>query len=800
MQAPKTPQDAPEPARDAPTLWQRIRRTRMVQVALVFAAVSWGVLQAAGTAQATLLLPQWLLPTTAFLLFVGFVVVMATAWVQGHPLTDVRERAGEVPTDWQVAFRDLGRSVAAGRLPHLTWGRAFLGGVVALSLAFGAAGAFVLVSGPHFGPRTVAAATDAGEAIAVLPFSTAGADLEGYREGMVDLLSTNLDGLPGLRTVASRTVMARWRAAGGEGLALSLDAELDVAASAGARFAVVGSIVAAGPQLRLAADVVDLASGRKLGTTLVEGRADAVLELVDQLSVGIARELLGDAGDQGAATRQRLESLVTASVPALQAYLEGEAAFRRGQSREALEAFERAVGFDSTFALAHWRQAQANGWLANGAAWREGFARAGALAHRLPPREAVLLQAARDRTNLSTETLPRMREYVRRYPDDPEGWHELGEYFIHMPTGSLPSEAETYEAFRNAVDADPTFPPYYYHLVELELARGDSARVWRLIEELRGGLNPARADRDELVWHLYHGPATEMARRFEEAPPSNIMVRNPLFHYYQDEFVHRMAALRDITTIPPVYRLPLHVNLGEFERLREAIDPSAPGPVTHLVWGHLHFGVVEPGELRRYVAPVRDGVRALGDCPAPFTCAQLLVLASLLGMITDDPSGEAEAFQALDAAIARLESRIAQAESPEDATELELDAALLRSSRAVAVAARAMADDRPADALRALQADPAQRTPLWEWAHVALQADALAALGRHADAVHRFDVLLRSPLRAYARLRLGEIHEATGDRERAREHYEGFLTLWRDADPDLAVVERVRERVAALGG
>jgi tetratricopeptide (TPR) repeat protein len=47
--------------------------------------------------------------------------------------------------------------------------------------------------------------------------------------------------------------------------------------------------------------------------------------------------------------------------------------------------------------------------------------------------------------------------------------------------------------------------------------------------------------------------------------------------------------------------------------------------------------------------------------------------------------------------------------------------------------------------------------------------------------------------------RLGELHDARGDREQAVSHYSRFVDLWKDADPELQpLVRQARERMAAL--
>ena len=49
--------------------------------------------------------------------------------------------------------------------------------------------------------------------------------------------------------------------------------------------------------------------------------------------------------------------------------------------------------------------------------------------------------------------------------------------------------------------------------------------------------------------------------------------------------------------------------------------------------------------------------------------------------------------------------------------------------------------------------------------------------------------------------RLGELYEAQGDRDKAVEHYNEFVEMWQDADPELQPqVNDVRERLARLVG
>jgi tetratricopeptide (TPR) repeat protein len=45
---------------------------------------------------------------------------------------------------------------------------------------------------------------------------------------------------------------------------------------------------------------------------------------------------------------------------------------------------------------------------------------------------------------------------------------------------------------------------------------------------------------------------------------------------------------------------------------------------------------------------------------------------------------------------------------------------------------------------------------------------------------------------------LGKIYEEQGNKNKSIEHYDKFLSLWKDADPGIAEVDDARERLAGL--
>src|SRR3989441_2279899 len=110
--------------------------------------------------------------------------------------------------------------------------------------------------------------------LAVAPFDVLDQKLELWREGLVDVLSRDLDGAGTLRVVPLSVVLRRWR-----GRADAAEAA-DLGRRTGARLALFGTVSSAGPDsVRLRSAVVDVASGK----TLVEIDRSDQTDRIDSL-------------------------------------------------------------------------------------------------------------------------------------------------------------------------------------------------------------------------------------------------------------------------------------------------------------------------------------------------------------------------------------------------------------------------------------------------------------------------------------------------------------------------------------
>jgi tetratricopeptide (TPR) repeat protein len=765
--------------------WTRVRNARIVQVLVAYLAVSWGVLQVTDIMQQSLELPQWVQPVALLLLIIGFIIIAATAWVQSHPAMAERAARDEVPEPWELQPSEIPQALASGRLPHLTWARALLGGGVAFLLLFGFAGVYIVLKdqGRSFAPTEAIAASEALPAVAVLPFSVTGGELDEWREGMVNLLSTNLDGAAGLRAISSRTVMARWgELARGQDV-VDEEMSLRVAEATQARYALLGSAVGIGPRVRLTADVYEVATGDRLGQASVEGSPDSVLALVDQLSIRVIGAIVRTG--EGELPSLSLASLTTNSVPALKAYLEGEAAFRRADFDAASEALERAIEADSMFGLAYYRLASTYGWKYTTfhPLTQQNRDRALALVDRLPERQALMVRI--DNARAEPEGLELARDAVRRYPDEPEAWYELGELYIHRGHDA-PSWEQTDEAFSRAVELDPQFAPYRIHLVDLAMAVYDSALIAERLaaydalvsgpntQLVRGRLGIALAHGDSASRAWAHAVVDTMDTQQIRINVGTVVSVDARAWRFDETLLGELEERDELGSGRQRRRyVQTSLKRGALAEHLERMDNPAVDPAARTCWlsrAQVNGLPIDADRVESYVAVAAiDSVSLFGNACGAWHAAKVERWddhAALLGRIE------------------RLAERTLAEGDTTDAVEIRQVADVVRGYGQV---------------LRGQSEGLAlvERTHDWgfgEWVEVV--GDAFVAADSLEGAVRHYRAEWTDPI---VRLKLARVYERLGETEKAREAYMYFVQAWADADPELQpMVEEARQAIVRL--
>ena len=258
-------------------------------------------------------------------------------------------------------------------------------------------------------------------AVAVMHFENAGAtdtETAWLSSGIPSMLTTGLAQTRGLEVVSLRRLQQALRQ-GSETSLASLDRTqaADVARRAGAGAIVVGSIFRSGDEIRIDAQVEDLASGRVLAAKSVRG--NDVFTLVDELSAGI-REVVGFTDAQGV---RNVAAVSSTSLEAYRLYSEGMEAFGNARWPDAEKAFKAAVDIDSSFAEVYLRLATVAGARNHPAARTEYLRLSSLHADRLnePLRLLLEVQLARDRGDGAVVTRL-LDELLEKFPDTEEAY------------------------------------------------------------------------------------------------------------------------------------------------------------------------------------------------------------------------------------------------------------------------------------------------------------------------------------------------------------------------------------------
>ena len=323
--------------------------------------------------------------------------------------------------------------------------------------------------------------------VAVLPFSYSGApDQAHLAAAAARMVAANLDGAKGLKSVDPGAIA---NAVGDDQAPMTRDRAEAIARRFGAAAFVIGDVAQVGDRMRIVARL-QATDGWGSTQSAADGSAAQLFAMVDQLTASL---LTGDASEEagGDADVLRAAARTTTSLPALRAFLAGEADLHGGRFASAAEAFRRAVGADSSFALAYLRLSVAVNWL--GGTGESGWAadRAMALRERLGPHERRHVEAWQRYLLGDVDEAGRLyREIVRTDSADIEGWLRLGEIAYHWGgmIGDGPSASRS--RWEHVVALDKRNASALAHLARLaarERRRADFDSIATALEALDPG-------------------------------------------------------------------------------------------------------------------------------------------------------------------------------------------------------------------------------------------------------------------------------------------------------------------------
>jgi tetratricopeptide (TPR) repeat protein len=316
--------------------------------------------------------------------------------------------------------------------------------------------ALMLRTAPAVG--TVAPGPSGRPGIAVMNFvnTTGTEDTAWLSTGIQSMLLTGLAQIPGLDIVSQQRVHEALKLAGHTDLA-SLDRSeaADVARRAGAGAVVAGTIYQSRGEIRIDAQIEDLASGRVLAAHSVTGTD--VFALADSLATRIRTGIgLGDAVEL-----RRITDVSSTSIAAYRLYVKGLDASVNVRWPEAVTWLEQAIAIDPTFAEAHLRLASAYeglGQIAVSGVFPNlekllTITRTRATVLPASPQARNMYGYALTEAGRLAEAIGEFEQYARLAPREPNPFDSLGGVYL-----SLGAPAEAVQSYSRALAIDPGFP------------------------------------------------------------------------------------------------------------------------------------------------------------------------------------------------------------------------------------------------------------------------------------------------------------------------------------------------------
>jgi serine/threonine-protein kinase len=660
---------------------------------------------------------------------------------------------------------------------------------VPFSVAVGVA--VLLVAGAALLVRSPARIALDANLVVVAPFDVLDPKLALWREGLVDVLSRNLDGAGPLRTVSPTLVVRRWSGRADPAAAAELGK------TTGARLAVFGQLVGTrADSVRLTATLLDVATGRALAELELRDVSTNMDRLTDSLTVGLLREL----GRTRAIGAVRLAAFGSTSLPALKAFLQGEQFFRRTQWDSAIAYYGRAIAIDSTFALALHAMGTSLGWQRVGGDSLSSVysLRAGTFNRGLSPRDSLLIVAdslsavmyqyigdtafAQHSRRLSTT----LNEAARRYPDDPMVWYSLGDagYHFFAYVGGT-TDQQVLDAFDRSIALDSAFAPSYIHPVDLALGLDDSAAA-RHYAALYLALTPTDVEGMgiPLIAKLLDPTAAssaEVRRLLDTASAAALGLARTTFIHWPDS---AETGLR-------VARIAAHGGHRGSGFWTDSMANQLRLAAQLTLRGHLREAYATAGTRMR---PVFGDLAVLGAVPAEIATAEFASWKPGTGSFPGNAvwwwvaRGDTSALRDL----ARRSDSLARSRTP------VRGGGYWRYMGEWARASHALARHDTLDALRRFEALPDSLCPLCVQARLP-RAQLLAARGREREALALLEVHFPPFFAVEAvlfKLEGARIHERLGQREQAIAKYRFVAAVWRNADPELQPY--VDEATAAL--
>jgi len=450
------------------SLFNELKRRNVLRVGVAYIVATWLLLQVVDFTLDVIGAPNWILQVLVLLGVIGLPAVLAFAWVFEMTPEGIK-RESEIQRDDSVTAH------TAKKLDKLT---------IALLIAV-----VVIVIADRFVPQAsheqfvsepseqAAQPTDHEQAVAtipsvaVLPFANMSSDPDNeyFSDGISEELLNLLVQVEGLR-VPSRTSSFAFK-----GMNISIK---EIARQLAVEHILEGSVRKAGNQVRITAQLIDVATDTHLWSNTYDRELDNIFAIQDEISREIIRELKIALNTSGLVSRD--ESRPTNDMQAYQDYLRGRHLFiQRGLPglKASLESLQTAVSRDPEFtdawAALSQTAATLTGWDQDNSEKYNAIAlEAGNRALSLDQNSATALSGL-GLLNYNKGNWAQSLELLKRAADLSKD--STPTYFYGLVLLAVGYLTEAHEKLAQAELLDPVYPQLQYYLGVSAMMRDDLA-------------------------------------------------------------------------------------------------------------------------------------------------------------------------------------------------------------------------------------------------------------------------------------------------------------------------------------